>query len=52
MEIVRAMNEQAGDQRIAALVDWVQPIQERHVRDTRDAALTLAGAEDPSGPAG
>lgn len=52
VEIVRTMNEQAGDERIDALVEWVLPIQERHVEDTRDAALTLAAAEDPNESAG
>ncbi len=51
LEIVRVMNDQAGDDRIAQLVDWVQPIQERHVRDTREAALLLAREEDPNEPA-
>jgi hypothetical protein len=47
VEIVRVMNEQAGDPRIRELVEWVQPIQERHYSDTREASLKLAKAEDP-----
>jgi hypothetical protein len=46
VEIVGAMNEQAGDPRIRQLVEWAQPIQERHFEDTRAASLKLAKAED------
>jgi hypothetical protein len=47
VEIIGAMNEQAGDERIRELVEWVRPIQERHFRDTREASLKLAKSEDP-----
>ena len=46
VEIIAAMNEQAGDQKVRELIEWVQPIQERHVADTRAASLKLAKAED------
>jgi hypothetical protein len=46
VEIVGAMNEQAGDARIGELVEWARPIQERHFRETREASLKLAKAED------
>jgi hypothetical protein len=46
VEIIGAMNEQAGDARIRELVEWVRPIQERHFQDTRAASLKLAKAED------
>ncbi|HEY6778278.1 MAG TPA: hypothetical protein VI122_17365 [Thermoleophilaceae bacterium] len=46
VEIVGAMNEQAGDPRIRQLVEWARPIQERHFQDTRAASLKLAKAED------
>lgn len=48
VEIVREFNEQAGDEQIRELVEWVLPIQQRHFEDTRAAALTLARQEDPS----
>jgi hypothetical protein len=46
VEIVGAMNEQAGDPRIRELVEWARPIQERHFQDTRAASLKLAKAEN------
>lgn len=48
VEIVRSMNEQAGDQRIRDLVEWALPIQQRHFDVTRQAAVTLAGQENPN----
>jgi hypothetical protein len=48
VEIVREMNQQAGDERVRELVDWALPIQQRHFEDTRQAALSLARQEDPS----
>jgi hypothetical protein len=50
VEIVEAMNEQAGDDRIRELVEWARPIQERHFHDTREASLKLAKSEDPLAP--
>jgi hypothetical protein len=46
VEVVGAMNEQAGDPRIRELVEWARPIQERHFQDTRAASLKLAKAEE------
>jgi hypothetical protein len=51
VEVVREMNEQAGEERVRELVEWVLPIQQRHFEDTRQAAMTLARQEDPSEPA-
>ena len=45
VEIVRAINGRAGDARIRELVEWAQPIQQRHVEMTRSAALKLAETE-------
>lgn len=45
VEIVRELNEQAGDERVRELVEWAVPIQQRHFEDTRAAALTLARQE-------
>jgi rubrerythrin len=46
VEIVEAMNEQAGDAEIRELVEWARPIQERHLQQTREASLKLARQED------
>jgi rubrerythrin len=51
VEVVREMNEQAGEERVRELVEWVLPIQQRHFEDTRQAAMALARQEDPSEPA-
>jgi hypothetical protein len=32
---------------VIRLVEWAQPIQDRHFRDTSEASLKLAAAEDP-----
>jgi hypothetical protein len=48
VEILGAMAQKAGDRRIQELVAWARPIQERHMRQTHDSALKLAGEEDPS----
>jgi hypothetical protein len=45
--ILGVMGRNAGDQEVLRLVEWAQPIQDRHFSDTRDASLKLAGAEDP-----
>ena len=48
VEIVRTLNEKAGDPQIQELVEFVLPIQERHFSDTRAGALKLAASEDPN----
>jgi hypothetical protein len=45
--VLREMNRTAGDARIAQLVDWALPIQQRHLSEMSDAAVHLAGKEDP-----
>lgn len=45
VEIVGAMNEQVGEQRIQELFEWAKPIQQRHFEQTREAALQLARQE-------
>jgi hypothetical protein len=45
VEIVGEMNQKVGHSAIRELVEWAQPIQERHFEATRDAALTLARQE-------
>jgi hypothetical protein len=45
--VLGKLNEQAGEQPIAELVDWAQPIQERHFETVKQCALKLAADEDP-----
>jgi hypothetical protein len=46
-EILGKLNEAAGEEQIAELVDWALPIQERHLQQSRECSLKLAGEEDP-----
>ena len=46
--ILGKLNEKAGDEEIAELVDWALPIQERHFSDVKEGSLTLAAEEDPA----
>ena len=48
-EILRKLNEKAGEAEVQELVEWALPIQERHLRDVRQGSLTLAEEEDPNG---
>jgi len=45
VEIVGAMNEQVGEQRVQELFEWAKPIQQRHFEQTRECALQLARQE-------
>lgn len=45
VEIVGAMNEQVGEQRVQELFEWARPIQQRHFEQTRECALQLARQE-------
>jgi hypothetical protein len=45
VEIVEKINETAGDGDVRELVEFVRPIQERHVAQVREAALKLAAEE-------
>jgi hypothetical protein len=47
-EILRKLNEKAGEGEIQQLVDWALPIQERHLQEVREGSLTLAAEEDPN----
>jgi hypothetical protein len=49
--VLRALNQQAGDQRLQELIDWALPIQERHFEEVKAGSLKLAAEEDPSEPA-
>lgn len=52
VDIVQTMNKRAKNAEVRELIKWVQPIQKRHVQQTRQAALKLAAEEDPNEPAG
>jgi hypothetical protein len=45
--VLQKLNEQAGEEPIAELVQWALPIQERHFSETKEGALKLAGEKDP-----
>lgn len=45
VEIVEAMNQQVRMEGVDELIGFVKPIEERHVRYTREAALKLAAEE-------
>jgi hypothetical protein len=45
--ILGKVNESAGEEEIATLVEWALPIQERHLSDVKEGSLQLAGDEDP-----
>jgi hypothetical protein len=50
VEIAKTLSQRAqseGVTEVRELLDWVQPIQERHFTQTREAALVLAQQEDP-----
>jgi hypothetical protein len=51
VEIVAQLNKKARNPQVKELVETVMPIQQRHVKDTRQATLVLAGREDPNEPA-
>jgi predicted RNase H-like nuclease (RuvC/YqgF family) len=46
--ILGKVNENAGEEDVAELVEWALPIQERHFSDVKEGSLTLAGEEDPN----
>lgn len=52
VEIVQTLNKRAKNAQVRELIKWVQPIQKRHVQQTRQAALRLAAEEDPNESAG
>jgi hypothetical protein len=50
VEIAKTLSERSQDEAVTEvreLLEWAQPIQERHFTQTREAALTLAQQEDP-----
>jgi hypothetical protein len=46
--VLGKLNERAGEDEIAQLVDWALPIQERHLKQAKDCSLQLAAEEDPN----
>jgi hypothetical protein len=48
VEIVAQLNKKARNPQVKELVSMVMPIQQRHVKDTRQATLALAAREDPN----
>jgi hypothetical protein len=46
--VLGKLNERAGEEELAQLVDWALPIQERHLEDVKECSLELAAREDPS----
>jgi hypothetical protein len=49
--VVGKMNERARLPGLQELVDWMTPIQQRHLEQTFRGSLELAGDEDPNEPA-
>jgi hypothetical protein len=47
--ILGKLNEKAGEEPIAELVEWALPIQERHFEEAKECSLELAAEEDPNG---
>jgi hypothetical protein len=45
--VVTTLNQKAGNAQVKALADWAVAIQQRHFQDVLDAAVLLAGEEDP-----
>ena len=45
--VLGKLNESAGEDGVAELVEWALPIQERHLKDVKECSLKLAAEEDP-----
>jgi hypothetical protein len=45
--VLRRLNERARHGDVQELVEWVLPIQARHLQAVLDGSLQLAGQEDP-----
>jgi len=48
VEIAGLLAEKAGEREIIDYITWVLPIQQKHVEQTRQAALELAREQDPN----
>jgi hypothetical protein len=51
-EILRTMNEVAGNAQLEEVIRWATPIQQRHFEEARGGSLQLAAEEDPNEAAG
>ena len=49
--VVGTMNQRAQLPGLQALVQWVEPIQQRHFQQTLEGSIELASDEDPNEPA-
>jgi hypothetical protein len=49
--VVRTMNQRANLPGLQELVQWVEPIQQRHFQETLEGSVELAADEDPNEPA-
>jgi hypothetical protein len=49
--VVGTMNERAQVPGLQELVQWVEPIQQRHFQQTLEGSIELAADEDPNEPA-
>ena len=47
-EILKTLNERAGNDQLRELCDWAIPIQQRHLEQVRQGSLKLAAEEDPN----
>ena len=47
-EILKTLNERAGNTQVKDLVEWGIPIQQRHLQEAREGSLKLAAEEDPN----
>ncbi len=45
--VLGKLNESAGEDEVAELVSWAEPIQERHFNEVKECSLRLAGDKDP-----
>jgi hypothetical protein len=46
--VLGKLNERAGEDQLAELVEWALPIQERHFSEVKECSLRLAAEEDPN----
>src|SRR3954447_27026589 len=49
--VVGTMSERANVRGLEELVQWVEPIQQRHFQETLEGSVELAADEDPNEPA-
>ena len=47
-EVLQTMNRKAGNARLQEVTDFVLPIQQRHLQETRSGLQKLAAEEDPN----